>query len=227
MNPNKKEDDKNDLKDEDEILKEFEIKFTSENYDTSYLDNGHDEIFKYDKMIIILTTSQNQKNNSNSNISIIDLGECETILREEFEVKDNLYIKKIDVIQEGMKIPKIEYDVYYKSGKSLSKIDLSNCSSTNISLLLPMKITENIDILNGSSGYYNDICYPATSDNGADIIINDRKNEFIEGNKTVCQDDCVFSEYDEINEKAKCSCKAKGSSSFFDDMKINKTKIIK
>ena len=223
---NKKQDDKIDFNEEDKILKNIEIMFTSKDYDTSNLDNGNDVIFKYDKMIVTLTTSQNQKNNSNSNISLIDLGECERLLREEFEVKDNLYIKKIDINQEGMKIPKIEYDVYYNSGKSLSKIDLSNCSNTNISLLFPIKITENIDILNSSSGYYNDICYPAISDSGADIILNDRIIEFIEGNKTVCQDDCVFSEYDEINEKAKCSCKAKGSSSFFDDMKINKTKLL-
>ena len=57
-------------------------------------------------------------------------------------------------------------------------------------------LTDDIDKHNISSGYYNDICYPSTSDSGTDIILNDRKNEVIEDNKAVCQDECFFSDYD-------------------------------
>jgi hypothetical protein len=41
----------------------------------------------------------------------IDLGECEILLRNYYNLTNNktLYMKKIDRIQEGMKIPKIEY----------------------------------------------------------------------------------------------------------------------
>ena len=62
-------------------------------------------------------------NNANNNISTIDLGECETLLRNSYNISNNetLYIKKIDVKQERMKIPKIEYDIYFKlPGKNLS-----------------------------------------------------------------------------------------------------------
>jgi hypothetical protein len=48
-------------------------------------------------------------------------------------------MKKIDVKQEKIKIPKIVYDVYYKfSGINLTKLNLSICENTKISLLIVM-----------------------------------------------------------------------------------------
>ena len=55
--------------------------------------------------------------------------------------------------------------------------------------------------------------------------MKDRKKEFVEGNKTVCQDDCGFSNYDHDNQKANCSCNAKGASSSITDMNINISKL--
>ena len=52
----------------------------------------------------------------------------------------------------------------------------------------------------------------------------EKKNLFF-GNQTVCQDECEFSEYDYNNQKVKCSCKVKESSSSLAEMKINKTKL--
>ena len=52
-------------------------------------------------MKITLTTTQNQKNNKNiSNITAIDLGICETLLRRANNLDENdiLYIKKIDIL---------------------------------------------------------------------------------------------------------------------------------
>ena len=125
-----------------------------------------------------------------------------------------------------MKIPKIEYNVYSKLfGKNLTKLNLTVCGNNKIDILLPVEISESLDKLNSSSGYYNDICYITTSDSGIDITLKDRKTEFIEGNKTTCQEDCIFSGYDDSNKKAKCSCKVKESSFNIFDLKINKTKL--
>ena len=136
-------------------------------------------------------------------------------------------MKKIDVIIEGMKIPKIEYDVYAKLNNEniLVKLNLSYCENNKIDLFVPVELNEDIDKLNSSSGYYNDLCYIATSDTGTDIILNDRKNEFISNNKTVCQDECIFSNYDYDAKKAKCSCRVKESSSTFANIKIDKSKL--
>ena len=225
---NQEENKEEDTKAQDILLQNIETGFTSEDYNTSNLEKGEDDIFEDEKMTVTLTTTQNQKNNTNNNMTIIDLGECEDLLRKEYNISDNeiLYMKKIDVIQEGMKIPKVEYDVYSKlNGKNLIKLNLTVCENSKISLSIPIKITESLDKLNSSSGYYNDICYVATSDSGTDISLNDRKKEFVDGNQTVCQDECEFSEYDYNNQKAKCSCKVKESSSSLAEMKINKTKL--
>ena len=73
-------------------------------------------------------------------------------LRNIYNLTNNetLFIKKIDVEQEGMQIPKIEYDVYYKNlfNKQLIKVNISICDSNKISLLIPLKLTGNIDIFN-------------------------------------------------------------------------------
>ena len=125
-------------------------------------------------------------------------------------------MKKIDVKQEGMKIPKIEYSVYCKlSGEKLIKLNLTVCEKSKISLSLPVILSENIDKLNTSSGYYNDICYSSTSNSGTDISLKDRKKEFVEGNKTVCQEDCNFSNYNYDTWKANCSCQVKEASNSF------------
>ena len=223
-----RESNEEDTKIQDIILENIEKSLISGDYNLSNIDNGKDEIYQDEKIVITLTTSNNQKNNINSNYTIIDLGECESLLRQGNNLADNqvLYIKKIDVFQDGMKIPNIEYDVYYKSfGNRLIKLDLSICEKSKISLFIPVIISENIDILNSSSKYYTDICYIATSDSGTDIILKDRKKEFIEGNKTVCQDDCDFSDYYINIQKAKCSCKVKKAKASIKDMKINKTKL--
>ena len=47
------------------IMNDVEALFTSEEYDTSYLDNGKDELIQTEKITITLTTSQNQKNDKN------------------------------------------------------------------------------------------------------------------------------------------------------------------
>ena len=124
-----------------------------------------------------------------------------------------------------MKISKIEYDLYCKFNSSkLIKLDLSYCGDIKIDLSIPVKLTEDIDKLNSSSNYYNDLCYTATSDSGTDITLNDRKNEFIDNNKTLCQDGCILKEYDYNNEKAKCSCdieKSSNSSAIYYHVIIN------
>jgi len=183
-------------------------------------------------MIITLTTVENQKNNTNINGTLIDLKECETSLRNAYNIPENeyLFIKKIDIIQDGMKIPKIEYDVYYKSheqnGTRLKRLNISEvCSENSIDLSIPIILPENLDKLNMSAEYYNDICNPTTSEKGTDISLNDRRKMFVENNETICQEDCYFSEYDRVNQRATCSCKAKDSAPSFIDMNINITKI--
>ena len=66
-------------------------------------------------MAIILTSTQNQKDNEEKNNITMNLGECENILKKEYNISKNnsLYMIQIISEEEGMKIPKVEYEVYY------------------------------------------------------------------------------------------------------------------
>ena len=213
----------------DNILK-ISGKGFEENYNTTKIDNGQDEVIKKEKVSITFTTTQNQKNNINKNATTIDLGECENELRFHYNlsINETLYMKKVEVVQEGMKIPKIEYDVYSRLfGTNLIKLNLTVCKNSKILISIPIELDENLDIFNSSSGYYNDICYTTTSEYGTDITLNDRKKDFVDKNKMICQEDCEISKYNYETKKVECSCDIKESSLSIKDMNINKDKLFK
>ena len=131
-----------------------------------------------------------------------------------------------------MKIPKIEYEVYYNfynSSNNLTKLNLTLCKGIKIQISIPVsiKINDSIDKYNPKSGYYNDICYKARSKSGTDITLKDRREEFIENNLTLCEENCEFIDYNYTNEKVKCSCEIKTYISPNYDFKFNKNEFIK
>ena len=97
---------------------------------------------------------------------------------------------------------------------------------SKISISIPITINDDLGKYNSSSGYYNDICYTTTSEDGTDILLTDRQKEFIGNNEIICQEDCDFSEYDYDTLVAKCSCNVKENSESFADMKINNNKLL-
>ena len=66
------------------------------------IENGNEEIIELNEIKIILTTSENQENKKNENISTIYLEKCEKLLRDHYNIPDNekIYMKKIEVPQE-------------------------------------------------------------------------------------------------------------------------------
>ena len=125
-----------------------------------------------------------------------------------------------------MKIPKIEYEVYFPiNGSHLSKLDLSVCKSDKISISIPVMISDNIDKYNAKSDYYNNICYITTSENGTDISLKDRKNDFIDNNMTLCEEDCIFVKYDYSKNKSICSCSIKIQLPIISKIEVDKKKL--
>ena len=211
----------------DNILKILKEALTSENYDTSDIDNGKEENIETEKMKITITTTKNQKNNMNSNTTIIDLGNCENALKKYYNLSNGslLYMVKLEVNQDGMKIPKIEYELFSKlKGNNLEKLTLTACKNIKINILHPYEGKDNLDKLNSKSDYYNNICYKAKSDNGTDISLKDRKKEYV--NKTVCQDGCNFNNYNYTIKKVNCSCDKQESPKSFANMYIDKDKLL-
>ena len=118
------------------------------NFNKTEILNGKDkEEVVGENIIITLTTTENQRNNMNSNKTSIDIGDCETKLKDAYNISYNetIYIIKIDVKEEGMKIPKVEYEVYYPLYNDENiKLNLSYCKNSKIDISIPVKIDEDI-----------------------------------------------------------------------------------
>ena len=211
----------------DDYLEDY---ITDDYFNTTDIERGKNEIIECEDIKITLSTTKNQKDAENNiNTTIIDLTECENILKNEYNITENefIYMKKIELYQQGMKIPKILFDLYKKENDTnLMKLNLSFCSNVKMDIFIPIDLNnKNLDKFNSSSDYYKNLCYKATSDSGTDINLKDRKNEFLEKNMSICQEDCFFSEYDYNNKRAKCSCDIKETFSSLKNIKFDKNKL--
>ena len=220
---------KEEIKKKNIILENTEEDFMSNEFNKSNIENGGDVIIQDDKMIITFTTTANQKNGINNNKTNVILGECEALIRKEYKIpNDNfIYMRKIDVYNEGLNIPKIEYDIYCYINKTITKLNLSVCNNVKIEFEIPLIIPKNTnyDKFDLNSGYYKDKCYIVTTEIGTEVPYSIRNEEYKNGNNIICQDDCSFSDYNYEIKKVKCLCKPKQASSSFEYMNINKTKL--
>ena len=191
----------------------------------NYLDENKELIVQKNEMIIGFTSTYIQKMKENKNSSTINLGKCEDTLKYIYNISNqsNLYMLKIDREQKGKNYPLIEYEVFYplNNGK-MEILNLSYCEGADIELSLPIIINDTINKYNPKSNYYNDICTKAASDFNTDIPLNDRRNEFIKNNMSLCEENCEFTEYDNIYKKVKCSCKIKTALSLDNNESDNK-----
>ena len=159
-----------------------------------------------------ITSPENQNNSNYGNFTNLGIGEIEYQLKKIYNLDENdkLVIFKTDIIKEGYYIPIIEYNIY--NLETREKLDLNNSliDDIKINISLPVKIDEEkIYKYDPYSDYYNDFCFTATTDDGTDIILNDRKDEFSYYNLSLCEKDCEYKGYDNNLKTAKCECKIK------------------
>ena len=197
----------NDISFENAVQKEI---LNTKEYLTNGKMNGTDYLVKIGNVTIQITTSDSQKNNTSKNVSSIDLGECETKLRDIYEIDETLplLIYKIDYFSNDSLIPIIGYEIY--NPKNLSLLNLSYCSNNTIKLYIPVEIDEkNLFRHDPKSNYYTDNCNSYTTENGTDIILKDRQKEYKENNMSLCEDRCKYLGYNAANKQSSCICEAK------------------
>ena len=220
----------NNSQDKEELIAKLNY-FIKNTKSINYIDENKELIIHNDEMTVAFTSTNIQKINedSNSNSTTINLGKCETVLKNIYKIpkESNLYILKIDLEQENKNYPLIEYEVFYplEEGK-MELLNLSFCESTDIELSVPITMNDTIDKYNPKSNYYNDICTKATSANNTDISLNDRKNEFKKNNMSLCEENCELTSYDNDKKRAKCSCKPKNVISL-DRAELNSKNLLK
>ena len=176
-----------------------------------------------DEIVYQITNSINDldflqnKSKNLYNISIIDLGECESLLKKRNNINENdslIFIKsetKIDKASEK----NIKYDVYNPYNKE--KLNLSICEEVPVNIYCPMELSKGTreiyeqmknsgyDMFNLNDPFYQDICTPFDS-NGTDIILSDRIDYIYHNDDTQCQSNCQYSQYSIESQYLNCSC---------------------
>ena len=214
---------------------------------SSLIENGNITLSPGDKDILLegesviyqITTSDNQKKaDLNLDVSIIDLGDCEKIIKRNISYENDptpLLILKIDIKRPGIKASLVAYEVYNPYTKE--KIDLSICNKVKINILSPVNMTtEETELYNDgkSQGYdfydindsfYQDICTPFTSKNGTDVILIDRKLNYYNKDASFCENSCDYKGINTEYRKVNCDCEVKKDMDF-DNNKFDKEKFL-
>ena len=189
-------------------------------YDIS---KGEEMIFHGENNFIFhLTNTQNElmhlqgKNNNTNKFSIIDLGECENLLKKQYKINENtsLLIMKYEKITNVSSERSLQYEVYEPNKKT--KLNLSICENITIDIYIPVVLSEKLqnlyeelkdmgyDLFDINSPFYHDICTPYTSSDGTDVPLNDRINYYYNNEETICQSNCKFSDYLMESQYLKC-----------------------
>ena len=202
---------------EDEIISRIKEDLTK-GFNTSLLDYGNDIIIQRNTSKYIISSNKIQENerNKTNNKSNINLGNCEINLRKHYNItkEEILYILMTEIKIDGMKVPKIDYEIYYPFYcTNLTQLDLSICENDRIIVSNPIIIDDIIDKYNPKSG--------------TDISIKDRREEYINNNMSLCEEDCTFEEYDFNNNKSICSCGFKINIPLISNITIDKNKLYK
>ena len=169
-----------------------------------------------------LTTikQNNMMRNSISKVSSIDLGDCENKLKEKYNISQDLplIILKIDYFMNYSLIPLILYEIFDPITKK--KLNLSVCENNILNLNVPTEIINESTLYkyDPNSNYYIDECNSSSLELDYDMILSDRQNYFIANNLSICENNCVFKEYDTETKKSLCVCNIKTNSSFISEL---------
>ena len=224
---NKNNDDSNinDINNKDESIQLIKTEISKGTFN-KIIDNvlyGDREDFIINKTDTFyqLTSTYNQiYNNYNNNLSRINLEECEKILQQSLNLDEPLLIFKMDYFRQGAIAPIVEYEIF--DSISMKPLNLDKCKDLKINIKIPVSLNENyLFKYNISSDYYNTICYSYKTEKGTDILLKDRKYEYINNSLSICEDNCIFEEYNSFTLEALCACQIKTELSYISNISNN------
>ena len=184
--------------------------------------HGENRIIITDNIAFQITKIDNQTNEY-SNLSSVDLGECEEKLIKKYSVPEGetLIIYKTDIKSDNLITKYILYEIYHPI--TLKKLELKECLEDTIRISVPVNFNEDTldlieslnnsgyNVFNSSDSFYNDICAPYTTLNGTDINMNDRQHiiEHTGGSLDLCQVGCHITYFNSSTHKVICDCDLK------------------
>jgi len=174
-----------------------------------------------------ITSTYNQLNDEYNNITVINIGECEKLLKEKYNIKndENLIIFKVDYFLEGFLIPITEYEIF--NPENFAKLDLNQCNDTTINISIPVSISgEELYKYDPYSEYYADKCYPNKLECQTNSNISERKNEFNNNYLSLCEKNCKFISYNLASKNVLCQCKFKTEFSSLSNLLYKKEELL-
>ena len=174
--------------------------------------------------IIIRGYSSKSGNNDDISLetkySIIDLGDCENLLRKYYKLSDTteLFILGIDSPNKSKNATTsvYNYGVYLENGTQLDH--LTACKDSKITISSSINNPELVkldnasyfsdlgyDIYDENSTFYTDNCAPAAID-GNDVTLSDRKKHFYPNDVSLCNDSCSYSSVNFTTKRFSCEC---------------------
>ena len=211
------------------------------NYTSSYSNLSNDDIYHITRKDIVsfyclngssvlitgsngfnfqVTSTKNEIKSFSSNYSSINLGECENILKETYNIDKNMSLILLKFMKKDTKEGEqtFQYEIIHPiTGETLNK---SLCENTTVDVYVPFILDEEkeelynnllnqgYDPLDLNDKFYREICTPYTSENGTDVLLDDRE-EFVYSslvNASLCPDGCDYSEYYTDKKFIKCEC---------------------
>lgn len=163
--------------------------------------------------------SSDTKEESINNLSSLNLGECEEILKKQYNIteEENLIIAIFDYSSSNRVTNQIEYLIYDISGKPLN---LSFCNEVTIEVFYPIKSNEidfefwekmnkkGYDIFNSLDSFFTDICEGFVTENDTDVTLEDRRIDYFK-NYSFCEVGCEYIGLNFSQKKVKCVCEPK------------------
>ena len=151
-------------------------------------------------------------------MSIIDLGECESLLKQHYGIaeQDSLIILKIENLVGKASEKSIEYEILEPYNKT--KLNLSICSGTDINVYVPIELSEETkklaeemeelgyNIFDINNKFYRDYCTPYKSSGNTDVLLSDRVEHIYNNEDAKCQGNCKFSNYIVGTKFINCTC---------------------
>ena len=154
---------------------------------------------------------------SQSDLPIIDLGNCDQALRTSNQITGDLplIIYKFYKDADLAKDKEIQFEVY--DPYTYKKLNLSACK--NINIYVPVNLSEDASIYKNiiDQGYdpfdindkfYREICTQYDSENGTDVLLDAREEYYYSPivNETSCQGNCHYSAYSLDTKYLICEC---------------------
>ena len=153
-----------------------------------------------------------------TNLTEIELGNCENSLRKEYNMssEERIIVAQVEYNKESHEDSSPFLRFYNSKGKEL---DISICSNTTMMFIIPKRKTEftldddymsalfesNINIFHPDSSLFNDKCTRFT-ENNIDISIKDRR-DFIYQNISLCRKEyCIYGGVRPTDYFLKCNC---------------------